>query len=47
MLTQQLVCTGRRWQRHGFPKVTLLNLAMLVLFLCGVHPDNLARLYFS
>ena len=45
LLTQ--ACAGRRWRKHGFLVVSLVNLAMLMGFLLGLHPSILATWYFE
>lgn len=41
----RLVVSPRRWERTGPVRQTLLNRALTVLWLAGVHPRRLARFY--
>ena len=42
------VCvSARRWERDGWLRRTVLNLALLGLYLAGVAPDRLARWYYG
>jgi rSAM/selenodomain-associated transferase 2 len=42
---QAAVTSGRRWQRHGVFKVTLINKLMILGYHLGVPPAKLARIY--
>ena len=39
--------SARRWERDGWLRRTVLNLALLGLYLTGVAPDRLARWYYG
>jgi rSAM/selenodomain-associated transferase 2 len=43
--THPILADGRRWRREGAVRGSLRNLALLLLFLCGMAPDRLARWY--
>lgn len=40
-----VVTSGRRWQRLGILRTTLLNQMVVIAYLLGVSPDRLARWY--
>lgn len=42
---QAAVTSGRRWQRHGVFKVTLINKLMILGYHLGIPPVKLARIY--
>lgn len=37
--------SGRRWQRMGVLRTTIINQLCVLLYLCGVSPQRLAQLY--
>lgn len=45
ILPQPLCTSGRRWQRLGLLRTTLINQAILLGHHLGVPPQTLARLY--
>ena len=45
LLDERLFVSARRWQRHGIVRQTLRNWLLLILALCGVPPNRLARFY--
>jgi len=42
---QEAVTSGRRWQRNGFLRTTLVNQLMIAGYHLGVNPNILARFY--
>ena len=45
LLDERLSVSARRWQRHGIVRQTLRNWLLLILVICGVSPNRLARFY--
>jgi rSAM/selenodomain-associated transferase 2/rSAM/selenodomain-associated transferase 1 len=45
IVDQPVVTSGRRWERLGVARTTLLNQAMVMGYYLGVPPDTLARWY--
>ncbi|MEK6262131.1 MAG: TIGR04283 family arsenosugar biosynthesis glycosyltransferase, partial [Planctomycetota bacterium] len=45
LLGERLSVSARRWQKHGIVRQTLRNWLLLILAMCGVSPDRLARFY--
>ncbi len=45
LLDARLSISARRWQRHGIVRQTLRNWLLLILAICGVSPNHLARFY--
>jgi rSAM/selenodomain-associated transferase 2 len=46
-LTLSLVTSARRWERDGWWRRSVKNLATLLLYRLGVSPDRLARRYYG
>jgi hypothetical protein len=44
-LVQPILADGRRWRREGAVRSSLRNVTLLLLLLCGMAPDRLARWY--
>jgi hypothetical protein len=45
LLNEAVLISGRRWQRFGFLRTTLVNRLVIVGYRCGVPPVKLAALY--
>ena len=45
LLDAPALTSGRRWQRLGFLRATLINRAIIIGYRCGVSPARLASLY--
>lgn len=45
VLDDRILTSGRRWQRRGALKTTIINQLMVAGFYLGMTPDRLARLY--
>lgn len=45
LLNEAAVTSGRRWQRLGFLRTTLINKLVIAGYHCGVPPSKLAALY--
>jgi rSAM/selenodomain-associated transferase 2 len=45
VLDAAVLTSGRRWQRLGFLRTTLINRLVIIGYRCGVAPANLAALY--
>lgn len=42
-----LLTSARRWQKHGYLKITGMNTFIIMAYKCGVHPNTLARWYYG
>ena len=42
---QAAITSGRRWEKHGVLKVTLVNKLMILGYHLGVSPERLAAFY--
>jgi hypothetical protein len=42
---ERIIVSGRRWRRLGVLRVTLINQAVILGYLCGVSPERLAKWY--
>jgi hypothetical protein len=47
LLPLRAITSARRWERDGAARTTLRNNLLLLLYLAGVAPARLARLYSS
>lgn len=47
LLTEKVLTSGRRWQKHGVVKVTVVNQLLLWAFLLGLPPSFLFRCYYG
>ncbi|ELR96433.1 TIGR04283 family arsenosugar biosynthesis glycosyltransferase [Gloeocapsa sp. PCC 73106] len=45
IIPESVLTSGRRWQKLGVFKTTLINQLMILGYALGVHPEKLARLY--
>ena len=45
ILPQAVATSGRRWQRDGVLRTTARNVALMILYFCGVPPATLKRWY--
>ena len=45
LLNETVLTSGRRWQRLGFLRTTLINKLVILGYRCGVSPTKLAALY--
>lgn len=45
LLNEAVITSGRRWQRLGYLRTTLINKFVIVSYRCGVPPVKLAVLY--
>src|SRR5256885_10989538 len=45
LLKAAAVTSGRRWQRLGFPRASLINKLVILGYRCGVPPIKLCSLY--
>ncbi|XP_065183132.1 uncharacterized protein LOC135814017 isoform X1 [Sycon ciliatum] len=41
------ITSARRWMKHGYVKISGLNLLLVLLYEFGVHPDTLANIYYG
>lgn len=44
-LPKKVITSGRRWQKLGIIRTTLINQLVVLGFMIGIHPSRLARLY--
>ena len=45
LLNEAVLTSGRRWERLGFLRATLINKLVILGYHCGVPPVKLAALY--
>lgn len=45
ILRERVVTSARRWEKEGLLFGTLRNWSLVLLYLCGVEPERLARFY--
>lgn len=44
-LSEKVITSGRRWQKLGIIRTTLINQLVVLGFMLGIHPSHLARMY--
>ena len=47
IVSQPVLTSGRRWQKLGIFKTTLINQVVIITYLLGVSPQRLAQWYRS
>jgi len=45
IIPHPVMTSARRWEREGIIRCTLRNWALIILYICGVQPERLARCY--
>jgi hypothetical protein len=46
IIPQKVQTSSRRWEREGVLFCTLRNWTLIILYLLGVNPEKLERLYY-